>query len=88
MLWGTSRDEVRGLAEAALGRGQLLDEETADGLGYYLAVAALVLVEDLQTAEFALSFAVENARERGSVLGYASASILSLLVCVPPGPRR
>jgi DNA-binding CsgD family transcriptional regulator len=66
--------EVRELAERALGRGALLDEETADGLTYYLAAGALAIAEDLQTAEVALSAAVEDAQSRGSVLGFATAS--------------
>ena len=41
---------------------------------YYLAAAALAIAEDLQTAEAALTAAVEEARARGSVLGFATAS--------------
>jgi DNA-binding CsgD family transcriptional regulator len=71
---GAPREEARELAVRALHRGALLDEETADGLSYYLASAALVLVEELSTAEVALTAAVEDAQSRGSVLGLASAS--------------
>ncbi|HEY7453583.1 MAG TPA: LuxR C-terminal-related transcriptional regulator, partial [Thermoleophilaceae bacterium] len=71
---GTSAADVRGVAEEALARGALLDDETADGLSYYLAVGALAFSEDLQTAEAALTAAVEDAQSRGSVLGFATAS--------------
>jgi DNA-binding CsgD family transcriptional regulator len=66
---------VRELAVRALGNGSLLDEETSDGLTYYLAVWALMLAEDIQTAELALAAAIEDARGRGSVLGFATASL-------------
>ena len=71
---GTPCVEVRELAARALARGALLEDETADGLTYYLAAAALAIAEDLQTAEAALTAALEDARTRGSVLGFATAS--------------
>ena len=73
-LRGAPREEAVELAARALHRGALLDDETADGITYYLAACALVLGEDLSTAEAALTAAVEEARTRGSVLGLATAS--------------
>jgi DNA-binding CsgD family transcriptional regulator len=73
---GDPRDQVHALAAQALGRGALLEDETADGIAYYLASLALVLAEDLQGAEIALTAAVEDARSRGSVLGFATASFV------------
>jgi tetratricopeptide (TPR) repeat protein len=64
---------VRELAVRALANGALLDEETADGFFYYMAVWSLTLAEDIQTAELALTAAIEDARRRGSVLGFATA---------------
>ena len=72
-LEGHPVDDVLGLARTALGRGRLLDLETADGLGYYVATSALTICEDYQTAELALTAAVEEARGRGSTLGCATA---------------
>jgi DNA-binding CsgD family transcriptional regulator len=71
---GTDCTEVRDLAEQALARGALLADETADGFIYYMAVGALVIAEELQTAEASLTAAVEEAQARGSVLGFATAS--------------
>jgi DNA-binding CsgD family transcriptional regulator len=71
---GAPCTEVRDQAARALARGALLDDETADGLTYYLAAAALALAEDLQTAEAALTAAIGDAETRGSVLGFATAS--------------
>ncbi|HEY1276643.1 MAG TPA: LuxR C-terminal-related transcriptional regulator [Thermoleophilaceae bacterium] len=73
-LRGDARDEVLELATRALARGALLDDTTADGISYYVAASALTVAEDLQTAEAALTAAVEEARSRGSVLGMATSS--------------
>ncbi|HEV2874853.1 MAG TPA: AAA family ATPase, partial [Thermoleophilaceae bacterium] len=72
-LRGSSAAEVHQLATRALGGGALLEDETADGIGFYLAVFALVVAEDLQTAELAATTAVDDAQRRGSVLGFATA---------------
>ena len=73
-LRGEHCDEVRALGERALARGALLDDESADGLSYYLATGALAYAGDFQTAEAALTAAIHDAQSRGSVLGFATAS--------------
>jgi DNA-binding CsgD family transcriptional regulator len=73
-LRGEHCDEVRALGERALARGALLDDESADGLSYYLATGALAFAGDFQTAEAALTAAIHDAQSRGSVLGFATAS--------------
>ena len=82
---GVPATEVRALAEQALGRGALLEEETSAGLPYYCAVAALAFAEELQTAEVALTAAIEDAQSRGSVLGFAIASRLRARTIVMRG---
>ena len=82
---GDPRKEVHELAARALGRGALLEDETADGIAYYLASLALMLAEDLQGAEIALTAAVEDARTRGSVLGFATASFVRSTAIVRRG---
>jgi DNA-binding CsgD family transcriptional regulator len=77
--------EVRDLAERALGRGALLDDETADGLTYYAAAGALLLTGNLQTAEAALTAAIAEAETRGSVLGFATASRFRALAILMRG---
>jgi DNA-binding CsgD family transcriptional regulator len=72
-LRGSSAEEVRQLAMRALGGGALLEDETADGVAFYLAVFALTAAEDLQAAELAAATAVDQAQRRGSVLGFATA---------------
>jgi len=71
--------EVHALAVRALDRGALLDGDTSEGIAYYLATAALIMAEDLQTAEAAATAAIEDARARGSVLGFATASLIRSL---------
>ena len=73
-LRGDSHETVRVLASRALARGALLDDDTAEGIAYYLATAALTVAEDLQMAEAALAAAVNDARSRGSALALATAS--------------
>jgi DNA-binding CsgD family transcriptional regulator len=82
---GDPHEEVHELAVRALARGALLDEETADGISYYLAASALALAEDLQTAEVALTAAVQDAQARGSVLGFATASYFRSLTIMRRG---
>ena len=82
---GTSADEVRELATRALAGGRLLEDETSDGIGFYLAVFALVVAEDLSTAELAATTAVDNAQGRGSVLGFATASYFRSLAVLSRG---
>ena len=50
-LRGDSHERSRALASRALARGALLDDDTAEGIVYYLAIAALIVAEDLQMAE-------------------------------------
>jgi DNA-binding CsgD family transcriptional regulator len=73
-LDGQPVDQVRVLAQKALGGEALLALETADGAGYYMATTALTICEDYQAAELALTPAIQDARQRGSALGYARAS--------------
>ena len=72
-LAGTPRDVVLELATGALKNGALVEEETSDGLGVYVAASALVFAGDLEAAERVIAATVGDARARGSVLGLATA---------------
>jgi DNA-binding CsgD family transcriptional regulator len=76
-LRGDPRERTLELATGALARGALLDDDSADGIAYYLAAAALTISEHLQMADAALAAAVDDARSRGSALGLATASHFS-----------
>ena len=62
------------VAERAIGAGRLLREEGSDSQLFYLAPITLRLADRLARAEYWLDRALEDARERGSVLGYGIAS--------------
>ena len=85
---GVPATEVCALAERALGRGALLEDETSAGISYYLATFALAFAEALQTAEAALMAAIEDAQSRGSVLGFAIASRLRARAILMRGRLR
>lgn len=66
-------DEAARLAGLALGEGELLELESAEGPLFQLAAYVLVQTDRLMQAELVLSSAVEDARARRSVLGEAVA---------------
>lgn len=59
------------LAELALGDGRLLREQTTYSANFPLAVWTLVYADELERAEQLYTIAVEYARERGSLIGFA-----------------
>jgi DNA-binding CsgD family transcriptional regulator len=61
-------------AERALADGQLLREEGSDSEMFYLPIVTLCHGERLDRAERWLDEALDDARNRGSILGYALAS--------------
>jgi DNA-binding NarL/FixJ family response regulator len=87
-LRGEPREEVQDAAARALARGALLKEETSDGVSYYLAAMALAFTEDLQSAEAALTAAIDDAQTRGSVLGFATASHIRAMTILLRGRLR
>ncbi len=85
---GESRTVARELALRSLGDGALLAEETPEGIGFYLASAVLSWADAYEENLAALDAAVEEARRRGSVLGFASASYCRGLVHYRQGRLR
>jgi DNA-binding CsgD family transcriptional regulator len=73
---GDPRGGVREMALCALADGALLADESSDGLSYYMAVLALAHSDEIQLAEDALASAIDEAMARGSVLGFATASLV------------
>jgi len=71
MLGNAPRDDVVALIRHAHGGGQLLAEATADGVAYAGSVAALLFCDALDEAEATTSAGLEDARRRGSVIGFA-----------------
>jgi ATP/maltotriose-dependent transcriptional regulator MalT len=71
---GSSAARTAALAERALGGGALLRDLTADAPLYYYPAFALTASGRQGAARAALDAAVEDARSRGSPLGFAIAS--------------
>ena len=71
---GTDAEQARELAIRAVGGGALLDEETADGSALYLASGVLDWVSAFIEGDALLTSAIEDARERSSLMGLATAS--------------
>lgn len=65
---------AREIARRALGDGELIAAETSDGLNWVHANAALTWTDDLDGAIEQTSAAIADARRRGSVTGFATAS--------------
>jgi DNA-binding CsgD family transcriptional regulator len=76
MLGSTSAEAVRALALRALDGGRILREVTAEGTAYVAGVAALLFCDALDDVETTASAGLEDARSRGSVVGFAAMSTL------------
>jgi DNA-binding CsgD family transcriptional regulator len=62
------------LARMALGEGELIRQETSDGTAWIAAMGALGWGDDFDAFDRLQELAMEDARRRGSVVGFASAS--------------
>lgn len=76
MLGTATAQEVVALTHRALGGDQMLREVTSDGTAYVAAGAALVFCDALEEAELATTAGLDDARRRGSVVGFAAMSAL------------
>lgn len=76
MLGTSTAEEVRTLTHRALGGEQMLREVTADGTAYVAAVAALFFAGWLDDVETTATAGLDDARTRGSVVGFAAMSTL------------
>jgi len=71
MQGNASAEEVVALIRHAHAGGELLREATADGVAYAGSVATLLFCDALDEVEQATSAGLEDARRRGSVIGFA-----------------
>jgi DNA-binding CsgD family transcriptional regulator len=71
MQGNAPHDEVVALIRHAHAGGELLREATADGVAWAGSVAALLFCDALDDVEAATSAGLEDARQRGSVIGFA-----------------
>ncbi|MGH2902300.1 MAG: LuxR C-terminal-related transcriptional regulator [Solirubrobacteraceae bacterium] len=71
---GEPRERALELAAIAVSDGQLIREETSEGTSWVAAAGALGWGDDFDAYEELLHLAMEDARRRGSVIGFAAAS--------------
>ena len=64
-------EDVASLAERALSGRRLLDEETADSPSLHLAINSLMFADRLDQAEELFAAGIDDARRRGSEIGFA-----------------
>jgi DNA-binding CsgD family transcriptional regulator len=76
---GEGREEALALARRALGDGALLREQTSDGMAVYVVTGVLVWAEEFDLEHEILDQALADARRRGSVWAFATASYCRML---------
>jgi len=75
-LRGADADTVAGMAQRALGEGRLLTEQTPESIFPFLALYQLMCADRrLDLVDHCLDVAFARARQRGSLFGFAYASI-------------
>ena len=73
-------DEIADLGQRTLGRGKLLEDLLADDLLYWNAASCLIVADRFDPAEEAIEVAFEDARRRGSIVGFALCSCFRSLL--------
>jgi hypothetical protein len=71
---GEGRELAIGLARRAFADGGLIAQETSDGMTWIVALAALGWSDEFEAYERGVEAALEDARRRGSLTGFAQAS--------------
>jgi DNA-binding CsgD family transcriptional regulator len=68
-------EEIRALAEIGFDRGGLVRDEGAESLAIPQGIGALSFVDDVERLESSIQGTFEDARHRGSLLGFGAASL-------------
>jgi DNA-binding NarL/FixJ family response regulator len=71
---GGGHDEILALVERGLDGGRLIESESAEAIEITWAARVLTFMDELDRADRLLDEMVADARKRGSVMGYATAS--------------
>ncbi len=88
-VWtGASAKKVAEMAERAWDEGRLLDRESANGMTWVFAAAALTWSGELERAVAVADAALEDARRRMAPLGFATASYVRAVPCLAQGRVR
>jgi ATP/maltotriose-dependent transcriptional regulator MalT len=78
-------DEVGELATRVFARGRLLEEVSSQEILYWNAASALVVADWFDVGREAIEAAFEDARRRGSILGFALSSAVRCLLAYRVG---
>jgi ATP/maltotriose-dependent transcriptional regulator MalT len=82
---GRGHDEILALVERGLDHGRLIESESAEAIEITWAARALTFIDELDRADRLLDEMVADARERGSVMGYATAAAWRAAVALRRG---
>ena len=82
---GQGTDRTLGLVQHGLDDGRLIRDETSDALAVAVAVNALVFIDELDFADELAGAMLDDARERGLVLGFIAGSAHRGLVALRKG---
>jgi DNA-binding CsgD family transcriptional regulator len=87
-LKGGSAEKVARISEQALGDGQLLADQSSGSSLFYLPIYQLLCADRFHTAEAQLELAAQDARKRGSPLGFAMVSMMRSCLAYARGNLR
>ena len=85
VMAGRSAAAAASTAERALAGGRLLTEETAESAAALTAIVALMVADGIDAACDMLDLAIEDARHRGSAVGFVHASTFRACAAVRAG---
>lgn len=85
---GTHPDEVIEIANRAIGNGRMIQEDTSESLGWYMATYALLTCEAYDDARATIEQALADSTRRGSAFGRAGALGCRAVLAINEGRAR
>jgi len=85
---GTHPDEVIEIANRAIGNGRMIQEDTSESLGWYMATYALLTCEAYDDARATIEQALADSSRRGSAFGRAGALGCRAVLAINEGRAR
>lgn len=85
---GTHPDEVIEIANRAIGGGRMIQEDTSESLGWYMATYALLTCEAFDDAKWTIEQALADSARRGSAFGRAGALGCRAVLAINEGRAR
>lgn len=85
---GSHPDEVIAIANRAIGKGRMIEEDTSESLGWYMATYALLTCEAYDDARTTIEQALADSARRGSAFGRAGALGCRAVLAINEGRPR